>query len=171
MLQVVKKTLADRFHGKPCPYCKRDMDRADFDLTPTRDHYPIPKSKGGARTVIACQRCNNVKGDMLAPEWEAYMLANPDWFIVTDRDRRARRAANREAERTAKWGPRGARVIRQAETPSTPMADVLAHHRPAVEAHHRLRNEARPKKPSEPLMALKLAQEIGREFDRKFGGD
>jgi 5-methylcytosine-specific restriction endonuclease McrA len=144
-MRVVNKTIAERFHGHPCPYCKRAMDQADFHLRATRDHHPIPRSKGGARTIIACSLCNNRKGDMTAPEWEAYMAAHPEWWKLTNRERRTKRAQEkREAERTEKWGPRGARVIRQAEKPSTPMA--------------------------EPLMALKLTRMIGREFDHTFCG-
>lgn len=120
-------------HGRPCPYCARAMDRHDFDesgfpgdLQPTRDHHPVPKSKGGTRIIIVCMRCNSIKGDMTAVEWAAYMLANPGWWLMTKVDRRTRRAAAREAARTERWGPRGQRVIRQAEAPSTPLAAGLA---------------------------------------------
>lgn len=111
---IVKKTLAERFHGHPCPWCKREMDRDDFHLQPTRDHYPVPRSKGGGKTVIACLICNNIKGDRNADEWLAYMALNPEWWKQTRNERTARRS---EQRRRAK--------LRQPEKPSTPMADSL----------------------------------------------
>ena len=129
-------------HGHPCPFCKRPMDKDDFHLKPTRDHHPIPRSRGGVRTVVCCMLCNNRKGDMSAQEWETYMIENPQWWLVTRRERKEKRAAKREEARTEKWGPRGARVIRQAENPSTPMADALR--------------------------GLNLARAISVGFDRKF---
>lgn len=113
-------------NGKPCPYCKRSMDADDFHLKPTRDHHPIPRSRGGTKTIICCLLCNNRKGSMTEAEWNAYVVENPGWWLITKRERKQRRAANREATRTQKWGPRGQRVIRQAENPSTPMAEPLA---------------------------------------------
>jgi hypothetical protein len=53
-----------------------------MQLMPTRDHYPIPKSKGGRRTIISCYTCNHLKGDKDAAEWEAYMIENKGgWFV------------------------------------------------------------------------------------------
>lgn len=46
--------------GKCC-YCER-VDKL------TKDHF-YPKSKGGATIVMACARCNFLKGDMLPEDW------------------------------------------------------------------------------------------------------
>jgi hypothetical protein len=57
------------------------MNLGRMHFMPTRDHYPIPKSKGGQRTIICCYTCNHLKGDMDATEWEAYMIENKGgWF-------------------------------------------------------------------------------------------
>lgn len=64
-----------------CTYCKREM-MPRGSLSPlewTRDHVH-PESKGGRRTVPACWQCNNIKGDMLQDEWQAFMAANPEWW-------------------------------------------------------------------------------------------
>lgn len=114
------------FHGKPCPFCKRAMDFGDFWLIPTSDHYPVPKSKGGLKTIMCCWLCNNIKGNMTAAEWHDYMREVPEWWLLSRGDRRAKRQEKRENERTEKWGPRGQRVIRQDEKPSTPMAESLS---------------------------------------------
>jgi HNH endonuclease len=76
-------------HGKPCPYCKRGMNLHSFNLRPTRDHV-VPKSRGGRDTVICCNKCNGIKGDMLPHEWEAYMRANPGWWLLSKAERRRR---------------------------------------------------------------------------------
>lgn len=102
------------FDGSPCPYCKRTMDRTDptGKLRPTKDHV-LPRSKGGrglrAKVVICCSICNGIKGDMMPDIWDAYMRDNPSWWLLTRQERRRRNRTNREAERTAKWGPRHAR--------------------------------------------------------------
>lgn len=79
-----------KFHGKPCPYCKRQMDLNSYHLQPTNDHI-VPKSLGGRKTVICCLKCNNLKGDMLPEAWAAYMAANPDWWKYSRNERKARR--------------------------------------------------------------------------------
>lgn len=135
----VSRTRAALYAGKPCPYCKRPMDASERDLSPTRDHHPVPRSKGGRRTITCCAKCNGLKGDMSADEWALYMAANPGWWTLTRRERQARK---REAERTEKWGPRASRVIRQPEKPSTPLA--------------------------EPLLRLKAARELSSAFHAKF---
>lgn len=69
------------FQDRPCPYCTRLMDLERDSLMPTRDHYPIPKSRGGRRTIICCYTCNNMKGDMSAHDWAAFMAENKGgWF-------------------------------------------------------------------------------------------
>lgn len=74
--------------GRPCHWCKRPMTSRRLSYgtgirsdAATRDHV-IPKSKGGKTKVWACFRCNNLKGNMLPDEWDAWMRANPsklDW--------------------------------------------------------------------------------------------
>lgn len=116
-------------HDQPCRYCTRIMDiYSPDDLAPTRDHYPIPKSRGGARTVICCTACNRVKEDMSADEWAFYMSEHPQWWLRPPPRRTLRR---------------GARLIRQAETPSTPM--------------------------KEPLSQIKFTGMLASEFGRVFG--
>lgn len=66
-------------------------------LMPTADHVH-PRSKGGQRVVWACWICNNIKGDMLLPAWEAYMAANPRWW-----ERKARANPPMTAAETVKW--------------------------------------------------------------------
>lgn len=114
------------FDGKPCPYCCRSMAINDLCLAPTRDHHPVPKSKGGRRTIVVCHQCNNIKGDRSAVEWAVFMVENPEWWVVKRKVPRVRHV----------------RFIKQAEKPSTPMA--------------------------EPLSVLKLTGMIGQEFERKF---
>lgn len=107
--------VAGRGHGKKCPYCQRTMDRHDELLRPTRDHHPIPRSRGGTETILACYKCNHTKGDMSAEEWDAFMLANPNWFVVTGIIGRRERAS-RPAHRV---------IRKEPEKPSTPMAEPL----------------------------------------------
>ncbi len=66
-------------HGKPCAYCRREMDADSDQLRPTRDHH-VPKSQGGTETVWACYVCNAIKSDMPPAEWDAYMAAHPEWW-------------------------------------------------------------------------------------------
>lgn len=105
-MYLMKRTKSALYHGKPCPFCKRPMDHDDRHLQPTRDHYPVPYSKGGRRVVICCYVCNNQKSDMTAAEWHAYMDATPAWWLLNKRERKQRRAASKEVARTEKWGPR-----------------------------------------------------------------
>lgn len=76
-------TTLRSYHGKSCPYCNRPMDLAKIQLMPTRDHYPIPKSRGGRRTIICCLTCNHLKADMAADAWEAFIVENRGgWFVA-----------------------------------------------------------------------------------------
>lgn len=77
-------------HGRPCPYCNRQMERRHPRLAPSRDHV-IPESKGGKEKIIACVQCNGIKGDMMLEVWEAFMAANPGWWLLSLRELRARR--------------------------------------------------------------------------------
>jgi hypothetical protein len=86
-----RKPISLIFDGRPCCYCKRKMDMGDVNLCPTRDHYPVPRARGGRRTLIACSRCNVVKMDMSAPEWQAFMHQNPEWWNLTLREINERR--------------------------------------------------------------------------------
>ena len=78
------------FHGKPCPYCRRQMNLNDFHLQPTADHI-VPQSMGGRKTIICCLKCNNLKADMLPEVWAAFMAANPGWWKHSREERKARR--------------------------------------------------------------------------------
>lgn len=101
-MYLMRRSRSFLHHGRPCPYCKRPMDQDDRHLQPTRDHHPVPRSKGGRRTIICCMVCNNRKGDMTAAEWQAYMNATPEWWKLTKRDRKRIRAE----KRTERWGAR-----------------------------------------------------------------
>lgn len=79
-------------HGKPCPYCRRQMNLHDFHLRPTWDHV-VPKSRGGRERIVCCHKCNGIKGDIMPDQWAAYMAANPGWWLLTRAERRARRVA------------------------------------------------------------------------------
>jgi hypothetical protein len=83
------------------------MDQGNVHMMPTRDH-TIPRCKGGHRSpkVICCRICNNLKGDMLPAEWDAYMAANPGWWLLTKAQRRAINALARDKKRVDKWGAR-----------------------------------------------------------------
>lgn len=83
-------------NGKPCPYCKRTMNSKDFHLRPTWDHV-IPVSRGGRAKIVCCNKCNGIKGNMLPDQWEAYMEANPGWWLLSRAERRARNKANPNA--------------------------------------------------------------------------
>lgn len=74
--------LRDVHHGKPCPYCHRQMSSRDVRLHPTRDHV-IPRCRNGTRKIICCQTCNGVKADMLPEVWEAFMARHPGWWTLS----------------------------------------------------------------------------------------
>lgn len=74
--------LRDLHHGKPCPYCQRNMNTRDTRLHPTRDHV-IPRCRGGTAKIICCLTCNGIKADMLPEEWDGFMEANPGWWHLT----------------------------------------------------------------------------------------
>jgi hypothetical protein len=108
-----------RHDGKLCPHCQRAMAIGEeaFWLNPTRDHHPIPKSKGGHETVICCRLCNNVKGDRTVQEWQDFMMDNPNWWTIDAAD--VRRRKRRHTSRRLYIDPK--------DGPSTPMADALKH--------------------------------------------
>ena len=66
-----------------CPYCTRTLEgtQSISCVAATRDHV-VPQSRGGVVVVWACFTCNNLKGDMLPSEWQAFMDANPFWWIT-----------------------------------------------------------------------------------------
>lgn len=126
-------------HGKPCPYCKRQMNLRDVRLEPTRDHV-IPKSLGGRAIVICCRQCNNIKGDMMPDIWAAYMLAHPGWWAASKGERRRVLAALRTKARPPRFGPRRPPVIVPPDliyAKPLPMADsmfILKHGKKAYRA-------------------------------------
>jgi len=85
-----------------CTYCKRDTlpaskVRLNDPLTRTRDHR-IPLCRGGTNAkenkVVACLRCNGIKGNMMPDEWASYMEENPMWWTLTRWQRRNRSLGN-----------------------------------------------------------------------------
>lgn len=50
-----------------CTYCGREIS-IENDLYLTHDHI-FPKSKGGKKTVPACQTCNKIKADYTLQEF------------------------------------------------------------------------------------------------------
>lgn len=94
------------------------MERGHPRLQPSRDHV-IPESQGGKATIIVCLQCNGIKADMMPDVWAAFMEANPGWWLLSPAELRARRREKREAERTARWGPR--RHGRQGSPPAPPV--------------------------------------------------
>jgi hypothetical protein len=68
------------------------MQLGHVKLNPTNDHVH-PESKGGREIVVACIQCNMIKADMLPDQWEAFMVATPEWWKLNKWDiRRARYA-------------------------------------------------------------------------------
>lgn len=65
-----------------CAYCERKLlaPTARSNLAATRDHAPIPKSKGGSAWVWACWRCNTMKGDVDYDVWLQFMADHPGWW-------------------------------------------------------------------------------------------
>jgi hypothetical protein len=62
-------------------------------LSKTKDHV-IPSSLGGTKTVPACFACNQLKGDMPPEVWDKFMLRNPSWWMLSQKDlQKARRRA------------------------------------------------------------------------------
>ncbi|WP_421696953.1 HNH endonuclease [Ancylobacter sp.] len=81
--------------GGRCHYCHRmtapsDWQADDPGLVCTRDHI-TPASRGGIETVIACRRCNNVRGD--AP-YEMFV-----WWMQHVNDDKNASAMRREFQR------------------------------------------------------------------------
>lgn len=119
--------------GNPCAYCARGMTkRGPRQLYPTRDHV-IPVSRGGTKTVWACERCNAIKGNMMPDEWAAFMAANPGWWTMGRADIRAAKNQRRELKRgsyryTGLSVPVPPRLIYSTggDQPKPPMAETLA---------------------------------------------
>lgn len=78
-----------------CAYCQRPM-LPGTATAPTRDHM-IPLSRGGlnvrANIVMACFKCNSVKGNMLPDEWAAFNAENPNWWAIPGGEAKAKRKA------------------------------------------------------------------------------
>lgn len=84
-----------RHSGGRCEYCRRlttlppsragggDFERDPGGLYATRDHC-IPRALGGdnspGNVALACEPCNNLKGNMDWPVWRAFMRDNPQWW-------------------------------------------------------------------------------------------
>ena len=70
-----------------CFYCDRETQTQtqNCGTLRTRDHF-WPRSKGGTQCVIACRRCNEMKGDQLPNEffdkWHNRWAEMPEWPFV-----------------------------------------------------------------------------------------
>ena len=104
-------------HGRPCPYCGRQMERFHPKLDPTRDHV-MPQSLGGTKIIICCAQCNHIKADMPPDVWAGFMAAHPGWWLLTKYELRAIRRGPKAESREAKWGPRRQR---QGSPPTKPV--------------------------------------------------
>ena len=96
--------LIERHDGR-CFYCDSAVDPTappgslrkskPSRLAPTRDHL-IPRSRGGKgkpnNKVLACYRCNNLKGDMSVAEFRLFLRLLP---LFDNSTRRARAAFRR----------------------------------------------------------------------------
>jgi hypothetical protein len=70
-----------KYHGKPCPYCNKDM-LIGTARPPTRDH-KVPRSRKdvprrGVNILIVCGPCNNDKDSMTLEEWAADLTRRGD---------------------------------------------------------------------------------------------
>lgn len=70
-----------KYHGKPCPYCNKDM-LIGTSRPPTRDH-KVPRSRKdiprrGVNILVVCGPCNNNKGDKTLEEWARYLMQHGD---------------------------------------------------------------------------------------------
>lgn len=82
-----RKRRVGRGHLQPCHWCGRKMlndpsIRQSHPLRVTVDHVQ-PKVQGGVddgNTVLCCQTCNRVKGDLPPDVWETFMQTNPRWW-------------------------------------------------------------------------------------------
>ena len=68
-----------------CHYCRVTLTRTTAtnhraDMY-TRDHIH-PKSLGGTKTVPCCLRCNGMKGNLTAREWNQWRADTPDWSTI-----------------------------------------------------------------------------------------
>ena len=83
------RAVSKRGHGEICHWCKRPLEAtgSHSTLAATKDHVH-PKSLGGRVKVWCCVACNNLKGDMLPCEWEAFMATNPEWWKLRRKPKR-----------------------------------------------------------------------------------
>lgn len=77
--------------NRRCVYCSRETVlppkgtdvRSRYALYASRDHR-IPQARGGdnhpGNLLMACEPCNQTKGDMLPAEWADFMRDNPNWW-------------------------------------------------------------------------------------------
>lgn len=87
--------LAIRAKSAPCTYCQRPLANPRHNggkTSATWDHVH-PKSKGGRVKVPACRQCNQLKGDLTAPEWDAFRAAHPRWWKTFHTHQEVRAAA------------------------------------------------------------------------------
>lgn len=88
LIKPRKKTLAV---GTPCPYCGRTMKKRPnvpyvrsswLNRCVTLEHV-VPQHtgpRGSLNIIVACGRCNELKGGMMPEEWLEWVLVNrPAW--------------------------------------------------------------------------------------------
>lgn len=81
--------------GTPCPYCEREM-APQAGVFPTLDHV-VPYSRGGRRTIWACDDCNQVKGDLMPEEWAEFRRRHPRWWEMPKKQAGKARSLMRQA--------------------------------------------------------------------------
>lgn len=90
-IKTTLRTLWHRQRGR-CAYCARATAmppvtelRIPGALYASRDHrHPRARGGGDARSnlAMACEPCNQIKGDMPWAEWLAFMAAHPRWWEI-----------------------------------------------------------------------------------------
>jgi hypothetical protein len=106
-------------HGRPCPYCNRQMERYHRTLEPTRDHV-VPKSRNGRVTIICCIQCNGIKGSMMPETWSSFMATYPKWWLLTKPELKAIRKIMRRGDPSVVI-INGKTVRRQGSPPAKPV--------------------------------------------------
>lgn len=88
----IRTTLRTLYHaqGGRCVYCERKTTmpprtelRVPGELYASIEHRK-PRALGGnndrCNLAMACEPCNQAKGDMAPDAWKAFMAANPRWW-------------------------------------------------------------------------------------------
>lgn len=84
---MARKRKVGQGHMEPCHWCGRAMVNGSgvhqsHPLRATVDHV-TPRYMGGQdinNTVLCCNTCNRIKGNMPPDVWEKYRENNPRWW-------------------------------------------------------------------------------------------